>query len=138
MGTNGIPNFVLLAYGRVNITPGGAGPAAYDTQTGPLGGPVANVGGLTDGATAPVWNAVGTVTCRIPGIGAIIDQCVVHCQAAGARVASELQGFGYACPTADTIQFTLLQEGAAGAVSALTDWGNFTFAISGFTTLPGT
>lgn len=114
------PNFynksiITIGYARVTFP---AGVPTYLDVTAPLGTAKAAVG--FDTSIAPIDNGVGDTTLTLVGIqaGAAL---LVDIHADNAVAASGLQCFGYTLPTADTIRITSLQEGAAGAASALTD-----------------
>lgn len=126
MTTTAIPlkdaPLVLIGYAKIKFV---AGAPTYDSIVAPLSTTKASVGFDTN--TAPVDNGAGDTTLTLSG-GVAGAFTLVDIHPNNAAVASALQSFGYTFPTANSIRITSLQEGAAGAVSALTDVP-FTIAI---------
>lgn len=107
------PDMTIFGYARIDIV-----------GAAPIYAPAANptVRGF-DATVAPIDNGAGDFTLTWPVDHPVnVDQCQVIVMRRGAAIASELSSSGHAWPTANTLRITTLQEGAAGAVSALTDY----------------
>jgi hypothetical protein len=104
-----------IAYCRLKFS---AGAPVYG---GTAGAPQA--AGIFNTAVAPVDNGAGDTTFALTrdlSVGAGVELVQVIVAWRGAVAASQLKTYGWVLG-ASTLRLTTLQEGAAGAVSALTD-----------------
>lgn len=101
-----------LVHALAHVQFSGAGVPSYGGGAGQQKG--------FDGSVAIVDNGPGDITLTLKDeVGA--DQVAIFANRAGALAASGLVAIGWTMPTLKTIRVTILNEGAAGAVSALTD-----------------